>query len=353
MVEFVTSNFLVDQIGDGIERKLQNYIKVAYNKKPSRMKVALNIKAVPSSNIEEMWKEHQRIISNFNMTYSDATWTLTKKPKFSLVDLKIKILEKIFSSCVLCEHECGINRKIENGYCGVKKSLISSEFIHMGEEAVLVPSHTIFFSGCNLKCVYCQNWDISQNPSMGLDIPPEKLAKIIDLRREQGSLNVNFVGGDPTPHLKYIFTVMKNSRENIPIVWNSNMYLTEDAMNLLQCFVDLYLTDYKYGNDACAEKLSGISNYSEVVRRNHKIANGSGDMIIRHLILPNHVDCCSKPVLKWIADHLGNDVVLNIMPQYRPAYKSSEYRDLNVLPTREEVQEVILYAEALGFVNLI
>jgi len=188
---------------------------------------------------------------------------------------------------------------------------------------------------------------------MGLDIPPEKLAKIIDLRREQGSLNVNFVGGDPTPHLKYIFTVMKNSKENIPIVWNSNMYLTEDAMNLLQCFVDLYLTDYKYGNDACAEKLSGISNYSEVVRRNHKIANGSGDMIIRHLILPNHVDCCSKPVLKWIADHLGNDVVLNIMPQYRPAYKSSEYRDLNVLPTREEVQEVILYAEALGFVNLI
>ena len=268
----MTSNFLVDKLGDGVIGKLQNYFKVAYNEKPSRINLASNIKATHSSHIEDMWKEHQRIISNFNTTYSDASWSMSKKPEFSLFDLKIKILEKILESCVLCEHGCGINRKIESGYCGVKKSFIASEFIHMGEESALVPSHTIFLSGCNLKCVYCQNCDISQNPATGLDIPPEKLGKIIDLRREHGSLNVNFVGGDPTPHMEYIFTVMKNSRENIPIVWNSNMYLSEDAMNLLQGFVDLYLTDYKYGNDPCAEKLSGISNYSEVIRRNHEIA---------------------------------------------------------------------------------
>lgn len=352
MVDPLIPDFL-NQTGEGVGQKLQNYFKVASNEKPSRNMVALNIPALSAPDIKNMWIEHQRLNSNFSKFYEDVSWTDLKHQEFSFTDLKIRILNNVLKNCVLCENKCGIDRKFETGHCGVKKSLIASEFMHMGEESVLVPSHTIFFSGCNFKCVYCQNWDISQNPNLGLDIPPGKLAKIIDLRRKQGSINVNFVGGDPTPNLAYIFEVMKNSKENIPVVWNSNLYLSESGMNLLGGFVDLYLTDFKYGNDICAEKLSGISNYTEIIGRNHQLANISGDLIIRHLILPNHVDCCSKPALKWIFDNLGNDVVLNIMSQYKPAYKSSENVDLNVLPTRKEIEEVILYAEGLGFVNLI
>ena len=99
--------------------------------------------------------------------------------------------------------------------------------------------------------------------------------------------------------------------------------------------------------------LSGISDYTEVVKRNHKIAYEAGDVIIRHLVIPNHVECCSKPIIKWISDNLGSEVVLNIMSQYRPLYKASEHSEISCLPTRDEVQEVISFAEALGFLNII
>ena len=132
---------------------------------------------------------------------------------------------------------------------------------------------------------------------------------------------MNFVGGDPTPNLPYILKTMKLSKENIPVIWNSNFYMSEDAMKLLDGFVDLYLSDFKYGPSDCAEKLSGVSNYWNIVTRNHLIAKKSGDMIIRHLVLPDHVECCSKPILKWISKNLGNETVVNIMGQYRPVYR--------------------------------
>ena len=336
-----------------IKLALQNYFQIASNEKPSRIKTSSSIPAEYFQDIDGLWNEHDKILSEYHQKYLETSWDEMERPEFSYFDLKIEITEKIMECCSLCEKNCRINRKIENGFCKVNKPHISSEFLHMGEEPPLVPSHTIFFSGCNFKCVYCQNWDISQYPDRGMVLEPEKLAKIIDLRRRQGSKNVNFVGGDPTPNLSYILKTMKNSMENIPVIWNSNMYLSEHAMKLLDGFADLYLTDFKYGNNECAERLSGITNYSEVVRRNHKIAYKAGDMIIRHLVLPNHVECCSKPIIKWILDNLGTKVVLNIMPQYRPVYNAFEHEDISVLPSTDEIREVMAYAEGLGFVNLI
>ena len=98
---------------------------------------------------------------------------------------------------------------------------------------------------------------------------------------------------------------MKLCNENIPLIWNSNFYMSKHVMNLLDGFVDLFLSDFKYGPGKCAEKLSKIPNYWNTVTRNHKIAKNSGNMIIRHLVLPGHVECCSKPVLKWISENLG------------------------------------------------
>lgn len=336
-----------------IEEKLQTYFQISSNQKPSRMRMSSTIKTTSYTDLKEQWMEHEKASSQFSEQYQKASWTNIQTKDHSFLKLKTQLIENILKKCTLCENRCEVNRTKDIGFCGVKKPTIASEFIHMNEEFVLVPSHTIFFSGCNFKCVYCQNWDISQKPSTGMDIEPEKLAKIIDLRRIQGSKNVNFVGGDPTPNIAYIFNVMKHTKENIPIVWNSNFYMSNEVMNLLHGFVDLYLTDFKYGNDKCAKNLSGISNYLEVVGQNHKIACKSADMIIRHLVLPNHVECCSKPVIKWIHDHLGSDVVLNIMSQYRPEYKASEHEDIAVIPTMEEVKEVVLFAEGLGFKNLI
>lgn len=347
-----------------IEHVLSNYLAVMANQQLSMCKIASMMEANDSENVNYLWEEHERLLKSFKLFYQEHLNLLkqdevinvqinNKRPSFSYLDLKVKIAERMFQNCNFCEKACGVNRKFEKGKCAVVDSRLSSEFMHLGEEPPLVPSHTIFFSGCNFNCVYCQNWDISQRPESGIILSEKDLAVIIEKRRNEGSRNVNFVGGDPTPNLLYILRNMRMVRNNIPVVWNSNMYLSIDAMRLLDGFADLYLTDFKYGNNDCAQRLSGVPNYMEVVGRNHKMAWKAGGMIIRHLVLPNHVECCSKPIIKWISQNLGSDVILNIMGQYHPVYQAHEYEEISRLPLSSEVGEVVQYARELGFNNLI
>jgi putative pyruvate formate lyase activating enzyme len=232
---------------------------------------------------DDLWKIHVEALNEQKL--SDV------EPEKSLLDLKIELASRIFHNCCYCERRCGVDRSRKTGNCGVGKSIISSEFLHIGEERVLIPSHTIFFSGCTFNCVFCQNWDISQ-VSSGLFFKPEKLVEIIHKRKLQGGINVNWVGGDPTPNLKYILEVLNLCKENTAQIWNSNMYCSLETMNLLNGIIDLYLTDFKYGNDKCAKRLSKVDDYFKIVKRNHKIAYENGHMIIRHLVMPNHIDCC-------------------------------------------------------------
>jgi putative pyruvate formate lyase activating enzyme len=336
------------------KKVLQNYREVMVGNQLSRSKSASFVPAINFDYLKDMWQEHERIRKEFHFLYPEiAREGIPKKPEFTYLDLKVKIAKKIGECCVLCEMRCKVDRNFEKGSCGVQDPRIASEFLHIGEEVPLVPSHTIFFAGCNFQCVYCQNWDISQHPEDGMPLSEAHLADIIDRRRTQGSRNVNFVGGDPTPDLPFILKTMRLSQENVPVVWNSNLYLSEEAMKLLDGFVDLYLTDFKYGNDGCALRLSKVQNYWEIITRNHKLAWQTGDMIIRHLVLPNHVQCCTKPILNWIYDNLGLEVVINIMGQYRPVYGACGYEDISRQTSREEMNEVLNYARDLGFVNIL
>ncbi|MGY5881595.1 MAG: radical SAM protein, partial [Candidatus Thorarchaeota archaeon] len=259
---------------------------------------------------------------------------------------KVEAASEILKSCRFCERRCGIDRtKGERGFCRVLEPSISSEFLHFGEESELVPSYTIFFSGCTFKCVFCQNWDISQNPDNGVHIKAETLAKMID---KTGGINVNWVGGDPTPNLLYILEVISMLKRNIPQVWNSNMYLTEEAMNLLDGVIDLYLTDFKYGCDRCAKKLSDAPRYWGITTRNHLHARERAELIIRHLVMPGHLDCCTKQILAWISENLGDTVRVNVMDQYRPEYKAHRFQDINRSLDRKEYQEAIEHAQDLG-----
>lgn len=298
--------------------------------------------------LKKMWDEHENIRNKIQLGSIDKVKECVET-SFSYLDLKIGITEDLFERCIFCERKCKINRYNETGYCGVKGTKIASEFLHMGEEAALVPSHTIFFTGCTFNCVYCQNMDISSNPHDGIFYTPNELANIIDMKREAGSLNVNFVGGDPVPHLLYILKTIRLVKKNLPVVWNSNFYMSREVMCLLEGVVDLYLTDFKYGNDECASRLSSITNYWEVVTRNHKMAIESGDMIIRHLVLPNHLECCTFPVLDWIHKNLGTNVVINIMAQYRPLYDAVNQSDISRHLYKEEHRKAVSYAQKLGF----
>jgi len=339
-------------------KALSNYFEIMLNRKLSRSKVAFMIEASgideDSGDIDDLWDEHERIRNEFHKIYDDeiSLKDTDKKPAFSYLDLKIEIANRIFSDCYFCERRCHVDRNVGVGFCGVGDSKIASEFIHVGEEAPLVPSHTIFFAGCTFECVYCQNWDISQRPEVGMSLDEDKLAKIIDRKRMEGSRNVNFVGGDPTPNLLYILKTMRLTEENIPVVWNSNFYMSHETMKLLDGFVDLFLTDFKYGPGECAERLSGIPKYWDIVTRNHKMAKNAGDMIIRHLVLPNHVECCSKPLIKWIYENLGEETVINIMGQYRPVYRAGEYEEIARFPNDKELYGAIDYANDLGLINV-
>jgi len=290
-----------------------------------------------SESTDDLWEKHNLTLQKMNVC--------DVQPKQSLLDLKIELANRIFKNCCLCKRRCKIDRRKNPGNCGVKESKITSEFLHLGEESVLVPSYTVFFSGCTFHCVFCQNWDISQSNS-GLYVKPQILSTMIIKRKLEGAKNVNWVGGDPTSNLLYILKVLKECKTNLPQIWNSNMYCSTETIKLLNGIIDLYLTDFKYGNDCCAQRLSKVDNYSKIAKRNHKIAYRQGEMIVRHLVLPNHISCCSEPILQWISKNIP-DVLVNVMVQYRPEYKAYEYEDLSRPVSTDEFTKVKLLAEKL------
>lgn len=307
------------------ENQIPKYIKSKYTK----------VFFKSDETYEDLYKKHKKYTKKYNL--------METLPEESLLDLKIELAERIYKNCVFCENRCKVNRYKEHGRCNVKNSTIASEFLHTGEERVLIPSHTIFFSGCTFKCVFCQNYDISQKQN-GFIVKPKKLAEIINIRQKQGSINVNWVGGDPTPNLLFILKTLKELEINIPMIWNSNMYCSIETMELLKNVIDLYLTDFKYGNNKCAEHFSKIKKYMETVQRNHIIAYQNSEMIIRHLVMPNHINCCSKPIIDFISEKLPHAVV-NIMAQYHPEYKAYEYPDISRNVRSDEVMEVKKYAQ--------
>ncbi len=316
-----------------IREKLRWYYLVMRDEMPAKYRI---VKRVPSPinpydesiSLEELWRVHESLEREFKKIYNeikDSKITLEEleQPEYSFLDVKIAIAKRMLKSCTICERRCGVNRIAgEKGFCQMNKDVVvHTYFLHMGEESVLVPSGTIFYGGCNFRCVFCQNWDISQeNPRQGMRATPQILAKIQEELRKSGARNINHVGGDPTPHLPYILESLKYTDINVPQLWNSNMYLTIESLKLLKDVIDIWLPDFKYGNDKCAIRYSFAPRYFEIVSRNLKIVHDEGDnMIIRHLVLPNNLECCTRPILEYIAKNLPNALV-NIMDQYRPEY---------------------------------
>ncbi|MFX0031123.1 MAG: radical SAM protein [Candidatus Hermodarchaeota archaeon] len=276
----------------------------------------------------------------------------------SYLKLAETIAIKYLEDCIFCERQCKVNRiDGEKGYCLLTKdSYVSSAFLHMGEESVLIPSGTIFFQSCNFGCVFCQNYDISQAwkkvkaiEDVARKVKEKELAILAEKLAERGAININYVGGDPIPNIHTILGSLTYQKTNICQLWNSNFYLTEQSLSLIIDFMDFWLPDFKYGNNKCGEKYSGIKNYYVIITRNLKKIHdeGSGEIIIRHLVMPNHIECCSKPILDFVAKEVPKCVV-NIMGQYRPEYKANQFHEINRRPTSQEMQEVRNYADKLG-----
>jgi putative pyruvate formate lyase activating enzyme len=335
--------------------------------------------------------------------------------KTSLMDLNVELVKRMLVHCNFCRWNCQVDRSInstgaggetkKHGTCQLEGiSKVSSYFHHRGEEIVfrgIMGSGTIFFTSCNMRCSFCQNGDISTDKDNGIPITPNLLALMIFQLRMEGCHNTNWVGGDPTIHLhtiveaismldsfkippninkedlryievmkaaddynNYFSTWRMNSEYafyqkqvfNSPQLWNSNFFMSKETMCILRSLMDAWLPDFKFGPGKCALDLSRTPWYWDTVTNNLRLIHEWGeDFVIRHLIMPNHVECCTKPVLDWIAKYMP-EVPINIMDQYypdnlcdpsSPKYRE-RYSEIARSPTEEEVIRSYQYAKDLG-----
>jgi putative pyruvate formate lyase activating enzyme len=299
----------------------------------------------------ELWLLHEEAMASFREAWRGRDVpALAAKP--SLLDLKLALARSMLRSCHLCMRGCGVNREAgEAGFCGVAAiPRIACDFLHFGEERELVPSHTVFFSGCTFRCVYCQNWDIAVDPRCGSPCDPASLALKLREGLAQGSRNANFVGGDPTPALPAILETLVclgGAAEALPIIWNSNMYASPQTLSLLEGVADVYLGDFRYGNDDCALKYSGAEEYFGTIARNFAATHEQGEIMLRQLLLPGHFTCCTRPIMNWVAREMP-EVYFNLMFQYRPDYRASLYPEIDRRLRGEEKRQAIELAMELG-----
>lgn len=270
--------------------------------------------------------------------------------------MKSELFYRKLEKCDLCPRNCGVNRlKGEKGACGVTSSpVVSSWGPHFGEERILVGrngSGTVFFTYCNLKCVYCQNYEISQL-GIGEEITVEDLLKIFMKLQDMGVENLNLV--TPTHQIPFIVDAFERMDRKIPVVYNCGGYESVDTIISLEGFVDIYMPDFKYSDPELGEKLSGVKDYprfalealkvmidqmGEPVIRNGVMKKG---VLVRHLVLPGFLED-SFGVIDLLST-LEPKPLVNIMAQFYPAYRAKEY-GLDRFVTRDEYLKVVEYAK--------
>jgi len=352
-------------LGDKRARQgLARYFDVMQDQKPSKFMIAKKLSAnfTREDSLEHLWTLHDKLTDEYyqlekqQIDTGQISLEELETPKKSYLDLKVEIANRILENCHFCTRRCGVNRLAgELGLwckCGTQIT-VSTMFEHMGEEPELVPSGTIFTLGCTMRCKHCQNWTISQWFEQGEIYTPEQLAKAVEHLRKDGCRNVNLVGGEPTPWLEQWLETFRHVNVNVPVVWNSNSYYSEETARLLAGFVDVYLLDFKYGNNDCATRISEAPKYWEVCTRNHLYGGKYGELLIRVLVLPEHLECCTKVTLKWIAQQLGSWVRTNVMFQYRPEWRAQEIQELKRRLTRNEMERAVQLAKEAGLTNFI
>jgi putative pyruvate formate lyase activating enzyme len=289
--------------------------------------------------------------------------------KFSSVDFSsfsesVQLLAEQMNPCVLCPRKCKVNRSEgQVGFCGIADlPLVSSVGPHFGEESVLVGSGgsgTIFFAGCNLGCIFCQNFDISHHRH-GSKITIEQLAQfMLDLQNHQCS-NINLV--TPTHIVAPAMAAIESARKKgltLPIVYNSGGYDSVETLKLLDGFIDIYMPDMKYSDSAVAAELSKAPDYPEVNRKavkemQHQVGdlqlkNGLAvrGLLVRHLVLPNNLAGSSK-IIDFLAEQISPNTAINVMDQYRPCYKAGLHAKINRRPYADEIESVRQYAIEKG-----
>ena len=272
-----------------------------------------------------------------------------------------------YENCRLCPRACGADRTVTHGFCKETSVLRAARAsLHMWEEPPLsgkTGSGTVFFSGCNLGCIFCQNREIAHE-NKGKAISPERLAEIFLELEEKGAANINLVTAIHfVPHIIRALDIAKIQGLHIPIVYNSSGYESTNTLKRLDGYIDVYLPDYKYRDSDLARRFSGAYDYPEVAEKaieemvsqiGNCVFDANGMMqrgvIVRHLVLPKHTDD-SMAVLAYLYETYGDRIYISIMNQYTPLRKYENYPELSRKLTTYEYEKVVKFAQQIGIKN--
>lgn len=281
------------------------------------------------------------------------------------LEKRVRVLKAMLADCVICPHQCKVNRlEGEKGYCRtLDKVIISGASPHFGEEDELVGKHgsgTIFFSHCNLKCVFCQNYEISYC-GQGEEVDSGQLAEIMLSLQKKGCHNINFVSPSHVVSqiVEAIFIAAKKGL-NIPIVYNSGGYDLTDTLKLLDGIIDIYMPDIKFSNDETAQKYLGVKEYSKIAKTAvQEMHRQVGDLktderniaykglLIRHLVLPQNL-AGTKEIMQFIAEKVSVETYINIMAQYYPAHQAYKLKELSRRISIDEYKNAVNSAKLAG-----
>jgi putative pyruvate formate lyase activating enzyme len=229
--------------------------------------------------------------------------------------------------CMLCEHRCGADREAgQRGPCqadGIAR--VFKHRVEYGEERELIPSHLFYLSGCDLRCAFCIAEVNAFDPRRGRPLTGEFFRAAVAQGRQQGARTLQWVGGEPTVHIPTILEVMAGCPELPPVVWKSDFHGTPESFALLKGTIAVYLADFKFGNDRCGRRIAGIDDYVRIVTRNLDVARRQGTLIVRHLLLPGHFDCCYRPIVAWLGANLPA-VAFSIREGYLPSWRAGAGR---------------------------
>jgi putative pyruvate formate lyase activating enzyme len=259
----------------------------------------------------------------------------------------------MLAECHFCAHDCGVNRLAgEHGLChaGAKPRFFSAQ-VEVSDELELIPTFAIALSGCDLRCDFCITGTDSWNAKAGSSFDAAEMAERAERALDNGARTIMVLGGEPTIHLPAALELVAALPDSARLVWKTNAHGSAHARELLDGMFDVWLADFKFGNDTCAQRLAKISNYLGVVQENLLWANEHSELIVRHLLMPGHIDCCWKPVTEWLAENLPG-VKVNLRSGFWPGRHAARHSELRGTVSTAEVEYASQIAQARN-INLI
>ena len=274
---------------------------------------------------------------------------IDRSPRAELARERAVLARNALKACSLCAHDCGINRLAgELGVCraGPVPRIFSAQ-VEVGDELELVPTFAVAFSGCDLRCDFCITGESSWNPGAGEPLQLHRLARHIRAALAAGARTVMFLGGEPTIHLPAALEIAAILPPNARLVWKTNAHASRQALEWLAGVFEVWLVDYKFGSDDCASRLARVPNYTATVRENLLWAASHGELIVRHLLMPGHFDCCWQPIAEWLCDCLPQ-VKVSLRHGFWPAWKAARHSELGGTVSTREREQALALAGHLG-----